>query len=419
MEYIKSFKEYKTLRRNFFSDLYFIFLALAVLIMPFDKTFPSLPVNLAALSALFCIVHNGRTAFAEMKPFLISASVYFIFLYAYSISENKIAALYDTRGKASLIFAPILIGFAKELTKKHLGTFLLLFIFSCFTFTVVSVGVAAVHFMSTHEIKVFFYNDLVKFTDIHPAYIGMYLSFCVVAISLFLIIRYQDISHKKRAWLLVLILWFVFYLLLLTSKTSLIFTIIFVNGIFLYWGYKNNKKFLTLFLFLFFNVAGILTLFALPTTKERMRLLFTLGDASYENSVEARRYIWDAIFSHTDDFFWKGLGNGDDTETLVTYYKEAGFKKGVNEKYNAHNQFLQVLLVSGIFGLIMYVSIYVYQFSLALRWKHYLYLFFLLIFILNCLTESMLETQSGIFFFAFTNAFLLKYHFPQKLETLA
>lgn len=418
MEYIKNFQQYKAVRSNLLGDLYFLFLALAVLIMPFDKTFPSLPVNLAAISALLNIVLNGRNTISKMKPFLVSASLYIIFLYAYFISENTQVAYYDTRAKASILFAPLLIGWAKELTRKHIHTLFVFFIFSCFCMTLASLTVASYNYYFQKQGDLFFYKKLITFVDMHPAYLGMYVSFCILYITIYLFKNYEYISSKRRGYLSILILWFLFYLLLLTSKVAIISSVVFVNVAFLYWSYRYKKLIRGIMIISVINFLGILVLLSLQTTKQRMEVLLDPQGTTYENSVESRQYIWKAIYTNLHDFWLKGVGNGDDTQTLTGFYEKADFKKGVQEKYNAHNQFLQVWVMCGIVGLIMYLFLYLYQLKLAWKLRDTLYFLFLIVFIINCTTESMLEVQSGIFFFAFFNAFFLKLHFSSTPEPL-
>jgi O-antigen ligase len=284
--------------------------------------------------------------------------------------------------------------------------------------TITSLAVAVYHYNTLHSTQEFFYNKLLRFVDMHPAYLGMYISFAVIYLSVILIQQYNSFSSLKKFFFLALISWFLFYLLLLTSKTAIISTIIFVNAAFLYWGNKYKKRIFAVVMFLLMNAIGIITLFSLPTTKERMRVLYNMGEANYENSVEARQYIWRAMFSNMQSYWITGVGNGDDTETLISFYEKENYKKGIKERYNAHNQFLQIVLMCGISGLLVYIFIYVYQLRLAWKLGDSIYFLFLLLFIINCLTESMLEVQSGIFFFALFNALFLKLHFLSKPETL-
>ena len=76
-----------------------------------------------------------------------------------------------------------------------------------------------------------------------------------------------------------------------------------------------------------------------------------------------------------------------------------------NEKYHAHNQYLQILLDIGLIGFIPFILLFVY----FLRFCYYIKdkklkmiaINFILIIGINFLFESMFERYSGISFFAF------------------
>jgi len=81
---------------------------------------------------------------------------------------------------------------------------------------------------------------------------------------------------------------------------------------------------------------------------------------------------------------------------------------------NPHNQFLQVLLGTGIIGLLSYIFFVIYSILKGFKAGKELYLSFLVIFFMCTLTESMLERQQGLVFFSFFYCLLL---FHQKRES--
>ena len=76
------------------------------------------------------------------------------------------------------------------------------------------------------------------------------------------------------------------------------------------------------------------------------------------------------------------------------------------KNFNAHNQFLQVLIDHGLIGLLILLFYSFFMIYSSIVKKKFIFTIFLCIIILNFLTESILETQSGVIFFAFFNTIL-------------
>ena len=101
-----------------------------------------------------------------------------------------------------------------------------------------------------------------------------------------------------------------------------------------------------------------------------------------------------------------GYGTGIGKKALREQYKKDGYDYMYKKNFNAHNQFLQVLIDHGLLGFLIlsfYTFIMIYN---SIMKKKFIYTIFLSIMILNFLTESILETQSGVIFFAFFNTIL-------------
>ncbi|GAA4273204.1 hypothetical protein GCM10022258_24980 [Aquimarina gracilis] len=124
-------------------------------------------------------------------------------------------------------------------------------------------------------------------------------------------------------------------------------------------------------------------------------------------SVEKSRLLtWDASVKLIEEAPILGYGIGDTNDVLIEKYKELNYISNYQNKYNAHNQFLQTFLQTGIFGFGVLVNIFV---LLAIRMNRsrnevavYVILFISLFF------ESMLVRFNGIVFFSIIIPLLLK-----------
>jgi O-antigen ligase len=100
------------------------------------------------------------------------------------------------------------------------------------------------------------------------------------------------------------------------------------------------------------------------------------------------------------------VGTGDVKDALYVKYAEKGMDAALDKKLNVHCQYLQTFVALGIAGFAILVLMLILPGILAVKRKDKLYLLFLCIFALNILVESMFETQAGVVFYAFFNAFL-------------
>jgi O-antigen ligase len=135
------------------------------------------------------------------------------------------------------------------------------------------------------------------------------------------------------------------------------------------------------------------------------------------NSTNIRINIWKNAVQLIERHPLFGVGTGDIKEELASIYAENKYEYGVNEKPSPHNQFLHTGVILGLTGVIVLVVCFLFQLYYSYKQKYWLYFFFLLLILLNCLTESILERQAGIIFFAgFNTCFyvLMRYGNPVK-----
>ena len=108
-----------------------------------------------------------------------------------------------------------------------------------------------------------------------------------------------------------------------------------------------------------------------------------------------------------------GVGLGD-----IDFYLDEKVEK-YNISYlktvhlNPHNQFLQIGIDTGVFGLTYFVGLFMMLLWFSIKTKNYLLLFLLFNLLFNSLFESMLQRQSGIVFYTLF-ACLLSVYIPQK-----
>lgn len=383
--------------------IYFYLICAVALAMPFHKTFVTWPLILLFFVWVFGGAYHRKISGALRNPGAwIFSGLFLLYIIAYYISGDKAEAAHDLRVKLSILIAPLVMA-GMPLEKKQVRRILYCFVFACILFALIAVGFACWRLVTLHE-NDFFYKDLVDFSTMHPSYIGMYAAFAVV----FLVFQYVFPSGTLRiSWMVAApIAFLVIFVVLLTAKTAAISLFIFLNIAWI----LHAKKFLRVrrVIFLSVLVNGILfaAVLIFPVTRTRFEMLYKYNKVDYTNSVDSRSQIWKAGSEMATAHLFTGVGSGDVEDSLVIRYRQNGFTQGAEEKYNAHNEYLQVLLETGLFGLLFFLFVFGWGLRKSLREKEYLYLVFLLLFLLNISSESMLKAESGVVFFAFFNSLL-------------
>jgi O-antigen ligase len=123
-----------------------------------------------------------------------------------------------------------------------------------------------------------------------------------------------------------------------------------------------------------------------------------------ENSTSARLHIWRYAAEAIQDNPVIGAGTGDVRDELESVFNKYNYSFGLKHHLNAHNQFLHTGIALGLVGMLLLLSLFIAGFIGAFRERNFVYLLFLLIIFLNCLTESLLERQVGILCFCFFNS---------------
>lgn len=136
---------------------------------------------------------------------------------------------------------------------------------------------------------------------------------------------------------------------------------------------------------------------------------FTHYDNNNYGSVSVRVAKIKASTMLWNENKWLGKGTGDTREALVQKYrsKEIECWPCARERYNSHNQYLNVLAAYGIVGLFLFGAWITYLLITAWKGNNKLLLGVLFIFLMISLTESILEAQRGVIL-----VFLLLYYLP-------
>jgi O-antigen ligase len=155
----------------------------------------------------------------------------------------------------------------------------------------------------------------------------------------------------------------------------------------------------------------------LPQPFERIKEAFKVTasaekiDKTDAESTAVRILIWKESVKLITSNFWFGVTPGDSHDKLIEAYEREGLTGALIKKLNAHNQFLQTFIGTGLLGFILLLLMTIGSLIYGLFKKNYILSLFSILMILNFLVESMLQAQAGFIFFVFFFCILTQYNF--------
>jgi len=185
-------------------------------------------------------------------------------------------------------------------------------------------------------------------------------------------------------------------------------------------GYK--KTILGLFLALLLGIT--LTYKLLPTPFHRFKTAISVTisaekiDKTDAESTAVRILIWKESFKIIKQHIWLGTSPADANQNLYNAYEENGLTGALAKRLNAHNQFLQTFIGTGIIGFLLLLLITLFLIVYSFIKKNYILMLFSILIFLNFTVESMLQAQAGFTFFVFFLCILLKYDLKEISKNL-
>lgn len=244
-----------------------------------------------------------------------------------------------------------------------------------------------------------------------------YLGFlCVIGILLSLHI-YQKTKTKFYLFTTAL---FVIYPFAISARMSILSLVLMLI---IYLVLNKKITFRTKALTVVGSAAMIVLLFALnPTLKSRLKIdSINVDDIETVKNADPRVIIWSCSYSiFTIDSYnpWIGINSKQKLENqLVDCYQQDKTNLDrrdyfVSEKFNTHNQFIDLLLLNGFVGLILFLIMMYY----VLKTSKSTVIYFSLALLFFMLVENIFARQMGIYLFALVIVFIfaLSNSYPKR-----
>lgn len=381
----------------------FSILTLLVASLPFHYFLSSIFIIAGSVLFVFSIYAKKQFGLKKLDLLSLTFILYFIIELlglAYTERENIRIGLFVLEKHQALVLLPLFF-LDFSINNDRRAFLLIVFVASCL---VASLACLAVNVSTSWNEYGLFFNEwgfshdrMSEPIGMQAVYFALYLAFVILILVLQLINKYRLFNSIKRGAYILLILYFFTFLIALGARTIIgsLMLIIIINLI--YQGISQR-------VYGFFLVVAIVPLifaaaiFLNPVVKTRfIDMLHSSYEESSYGSYFARLLIWKPGWEAMGENIWFGVGTGDDQMELDKKFVKFNYPEGV-QLFNMHNQFLQTMLAYGIFGSIVFLGIFYFQFKSSLARGDLIYLSFLVLFLCGCLTESMLNRNKGIIF---------------------
>lgn len=388
----------------------------------FFGLFPLLPARLAGLPVIvFFLAALHRAVRDRQTPnnfwkIIFWTSIYLSFAISFFYSENiQLEALKALETRLSLIVIPI--GFlilSKENTQmlvKNMNMFKLIFTLSSFLLCLFYLCFLLMFEPSTNPAfgfpSGFFFKSAAigtPFFTLEPVYFSF-----IIAIAIVTVISLLDEGKIKLLVSLLFCFVFISVLILLASKTALIFTFTFFAWVIFYRIKKRTNR--SLIAITFILIAIIVS--NVPSLKYELKEIKNITQSkktAIDDSTDKRARITISAFELSkivNPIFGTGLGDVQDELNII--YKNRGYMDLLEKKCDPHNQFFSTYIGGGCLGLLI-LCFFLYQLLKKCINRNRVFLFWtVLFFIFQMLTETILERQTPVILFSFFTSIILLY----------
>ena len=255
-----------------------------------------------------------------------------------------------------------------------------------------------------------FRNFIIKISNTHTTYQGLWICFGVFFLSL------ELKKNKSKLFLflnvlsiMILSIWFY---MVSARITFLALSVSVVSFVFVFLEFSKRIKILISLLLSSFFIAFLFLSNPISTrVKEYYKTGFSLLDKKTKstkfNSSNVRNGIYYCDFKLIQNSPILGIGIGDIQDSL-----NSCFKKDLSSDiykwhtYNSHNQYIYFWISTGILGLISIVFLILKTFAFSLKEKNKLLFLITCLIAITFFTENLLERSDGLMFYSFFTGIL-------------
>ncbi len=428
-----------------FKNINFILLSILFLFPLLPNALQSIAIGLFVLSTLILYRKSFVTLKTNLswKPFFICTGWFLLLALTilYSFEKGK-GGDNIVRGLSLVLFPLVILYFFPQLTLKkkqvliycYLGAYIFL-VFYLYHKVVEGVGTIGyldeagnriMNFSEDSSLDQFrrildmpfslsrYYlneNNISSFF-IHKAYLSMGYVWGIFLMTYILI--KEPVKSYHKGILIVISLLFSIMVIYFTSIPNL-FALLIILPIYIFILLGDTKK------RMLFVGSAVLVLSILSQTSyvqdkvlkderlvngvlETKRMAISIINNAPTDGSNIRVEVWKCAYKIIPKRIFFGYGIGSEGKVLKDCYDSANCSVCSEYTFNAHNQYATFVISGGLVVLLVFLCGMFYSIRLAYMTSNWLYFSFLLLFLVNLISESMLVRIHGVLFYAIFNS---------------
>lgn len=406
---------------NIYHKLYILFFGLLAFSIPLFDRIAAMAIVLIVFTWLIEGRFSQKLQRIKENQFrqyiLLFSIIYLIYFIGLFYSINPYEGLLNLQTKLSLLVFPLLFATIDEnILKNQKAKILYYYILGCFVTTLVLLIRSFYNFLESSSFDEFFYGKLSWYH--HASYIAMFLVFAIGILFYKFYTAHQKPNKKYQVIYVFLIIYFSFFVLLLSSKAGILSLLIIFLGHIAYLIFRKKHvgslSMLLIYVLTLWASSTYLTVTSSRLSNAQQAINKKTPDKSSTESTTERLLIYKSALSVIKENVLFGVGTGDTNDALLKVYKTNQYSGALESQLNAHNQYLQTFIAVGIFGFLALLALLFIPFYMAIKHRNFLYVLLLFLVTFNLLFESMIERQAGVVFYAFFNGLFFFCMFTDK-----
>lgn len=406
--------------------LRFLLLTLFACSLPYHIFYSQVILGVLVLATLLDLQRKKLKTIP--KQVWVFTGLYLLGLLGYIYSTDKKEAGLLLERQLAILLIPFALPLALDLTRARREKILLAFSWSN-AITVVFLLLQVLYTVVSSHLPlraifsdIFLNHQFSRPIGIHATYMSLYASLSLV----YQVHRFFTQSSRRQKTISFLLAGILLTgLLFLASRTILTATFIILVFIMPLFTVRRKLLYMTVAVGIVIAATGLVArvdYFKKRFGKELVKDLYASpGNMKVEGtSAEPRIERWKGAIALIKRSPLIGYGTGDEIKMLKIMYAQRLLVISLYSDFNAHNQYLSYALKNGLIGLAFFLATFGYFLYLGIRHKDVMYVAFTSLLLIGFVTENILDSNKGIFFFALFNTLfayiLLKEHAHKKTD---